>query len=113
MPAEQIEIDEAREEGVQFKFLTNPAEIIAGEDGRVASVKLQIMELGEPDASGRRRPVPVEGKFETLEVDAVISAIGQYVNVEGMDGVELNARKIIAADESTFRTNLPDVLYED
>ena len=109
MPADEIEIEEAKEEGVQFKFLTNPAEIIAGEDGRVKEVRLQIMELGEPDESGRRRPVPVEGKFETLEVDAVIAAIGQVVNPEGMDGVELNARGIIAADEGSYRTNLPDV----
>ena len=109
MPAEEIEIEEAKEEGVQFKFLTNPALISAGEDGRVHEMKLQVMELGEPDESGRRRPVPVEGKFETLQVDSVIAAIGQYVNVEGMDGVELNSRGIIAADESTYRTNLPDV----
>lgn len=76
MPAEDIEIEEAMEEGVTFKFLTNPAEIL-GENGRVKAVKLQVMELGEPDASGRRSPVPVEGKFEMLEVDTVIAAIGQ------------------------------------
>ncbi len=83
MPAEQIEIDEAREEGVIYKFLTNPAEII-GENGRVKEIKLQVMELGEPDDSGRRRPVPVEGKFETLPVTCVIGAIGQKVNVDGL-----------------------------
>ena len=71
MPAEDIEIEEAMEEGVTFKFLTNPAEIL-GENGRVKAVKLQVMELGEPDASGRRSPVPVEGKFETLEVDCLL-----------------------------------------
>ncbi|MBQ9891176.1 MAG: FAD-dependent oxidoreductase [Firmicutes bacterium] len=109
MPAEKVEIEEAREEGVQFKFLTNPAEIIAGEDGRVKQMKLQVMELGEPDDSGRRKPVPVEGKFEILELDSVISAIGQRVDPKGMDGVELNKRGIIAADESSFRTNLPNV----
>ena len=103
-----MEIKEAIEEGVTFKFLTNPAEIISGADGRVSQVKLQIMELGEPDESGRRRPVPVEGSFEILEVDTVIAAIGQKVNPEGFD-VELNRRGIIAADESTFRTNLEDV----
>jgi formate dehydrogenase major subunit len=107
MPAEEIEIAEAKEEGVEFKFLTNPDEIIA-ENGRVNKVKLQVMELGEPDASGRRRPVPVEGKFEMLEVDSVISAIGQKVNPEGFD-VELNQRGIIAADEATFRTSLEGV----
>ena len=66
------------------------------------------MELGEPDASGRRRPVPVEGKFEYLDVDSVIAAIGQKVDPAGFD-VELNRRGIIAADETTFRTNLEGV----
>jgi len=67
------------------------------------------MELGEPDASGRRSPVPVEGEFETLEVDSVIAAIGQKVLPAGFEGLELNRRGIIAADETTFRTNLPGV----
>ena len=104
MPAEQVEIDEAREEGVEFKFLRNPAEIIS-ENGHVAKVKLQVMELGEPDASGRRAPVPVEGEFETIEVSSVIAAIGQKVNPAGFEGVELNKKGIIAADEATFRTS--------
>ncbi len=108
MPAEKIEIAEAKEEGVTFKFLTNPAEII-GENGKVKQVKLQVMELGEPDASGRRSPVPVEGKFEILDVDTVISAIGQKVNVAGFEGLELNKKGIIVADEYTFRTNNPKV----
>ena len=108
MPAEKIEIAEAKEEGVTFKFLTNPAEII-GENGKVTKVKLQVMELGEPDASGRRSPVPVEGKFEILDVDTVISAIGQKVNVEGFEALELNKRGIISADEYTFRTSNPKV----
>ena len=107
MPANPEEIEEAMEEGVQFKFLTNPAEII-GENGHVKQIKLQVMELGEPDASGRRSPVPVEGKFEILDVDAVIAAIGQKVNPTGID-VELNRRGIIAADETTFRTNIEGV----
>ena len=107
MPADDEEIDEAIEEGVEFKFLTNPAEIIS-ENGHVKEIKLQVMELGEPDASGRRSPVPVEGKFETLEVSSVIAAIGQKVNPEGFD-VELNKKGIICADETTFRTNLEDV----
>lgn len=108
MPAEQLEIDEAREEGVIFKFLTNPAEII-GENGKVTEMKLQVMELGEPDASGRRRPVPVPGKFETLPVTCVISAIGQKVNVTGFEGVELNRWGIIAADETSYRTSVDGV----
>ncbi|MBQ8605742.1 MAG: FAD-dependent oxidoreductase [Clostridia bacterium] len=108
MPAEDIEIEEAIEEGVTFKFLTNPAEII-GENGRVKQVKLQVMELGEPDASGRRSPVAVEGKFEILDVDTVITAIGQKVNVKGFEQLELNAKGIISADTHTFATSVPGV----
>ena len=108
MPAEQLEIDEAREEGVIYKFLTNPAEI-QGENGKVTAMKLQVMELGEPDESGRRRPVPVEGKFETLPVTCVISAIGQKANVAGFEGVELNRKGIISADETSYRTSLDGV----
>ncbi len=108
MPAEDIEITEAIEEGVQFKFLTNPEEII-GENGKVKQIKLQVMELGEPDASGRRAPVAVEGKFEILDVDSVITAIGQKVNVKGFEELELNQRGIIAADEHTFATSVDGV----
>ncbi len=108
MPAEKIEIHEAMEEGVTFRFLRNPAEII-GENGKVKAVKLQVMELGEPDASGRRSPVAVEGKFEILEIDSFISAIGQKVLPAGFEALELNRKGIIAADESTFRTNLEGV----
>ena len=108
MPAEDIEIEEAMEEGVEFKFLTNPAEIL-GENGHVTAVKLQVMELGEPDASGRRKPVPVEGVFETLEVDNVIAAIGQKLNPAGFEAVEMTRKGTIAADEATFRTSIPGV----
>ncbi len=108
MPAEKIEIDEAEEEGVKFKFLTNPAEYV-GENGKVKQIKLQIMELGEPDSSGRRSPVPVEGKFEYLDIDTVITAIGQKVNVKGFEELELNSRGIISADEKTFRTSVDGV----
>ena len=100
--------DAAREEGVIYKFLTHPAEIV-GENGRVKEIKLQVMELGEPDESGRRRPVPVEGKFETLPVTCVISAIGQKANVAGFEGIELNRKGIISADETSYRTSMPGV----
>jgi formate dehydrogenase major subunit len=108
MPAEDIEIEEAMEEGVTFKFLTNPAEIL-GENGRVKAVKLQVMELGEPDESGRRSPVPVEGKFEMLEVDTVIAAIGQKLEPTGFDGLEMTRKGNIAADEATYRTSMEGV----
>jgi len=75
MPAEQIEIDEAREEGVQFKFLSQPVKV--EKSGDHFKVTFREMELGEPDASGRRRPVPIEGSDYTVEADTVIAAIGQ------------------------------------
>ncbi len=108
MPAEKIEIAEAKEEGVSFRFLVNPCELI-GENGILNSVKLQVMELGEPDAGGRRSPVPVEGKFEYIEADSFIAAIGQKVCVKGFEALELNRRGIIAADENSFRTSLEGV----
>lgn len=108
MPAEKVEIDEAEEEGVIYKFLNNPVEII-GENGKVKAVKLQVMELGEPDTGGRRRPVPVEGKFEILELDNVIMAIGQKINVNGFETLELNDRGNISADKNTFRTSVNGV----
>ncbi len=108
MPAEDVEIEEAIEEGVEFKFLTNPAEII-GEGGRVKTVKLQVMELGEPDASGRRSPVPVEGKFEYIDVDTVICAIGQTINAAGFDELEKTKKGTITSDETTFRTSVDGI----
>jgi len=107
-PAEDIEIEEAIEEGVQFLFLTNPDEII-GENGKVKAVKLQIMELGEPDASGRRKPVPVEGEFKTIDVDTVISAIGQKCSPGGFEAIELTGWGTVHADESTCLTNVDGV----
>ncbi len=108
MPADQEEIDDSRDEGVQYKFLRNPAEVIS-ENGHVREVKLQVMELGEPDASGRRRPIPVEGEFETVAVDSVIVAIGQRVDPSPFDSLELNSKLIIAADESSYRASLDGV----
>ena len=107
-PAEDLEIEEALEEGVTFKWLTNPAEIL-GENGKVTQVKLQVMELGEPDASGRRSPVPVPGKFEILDVDTVISAIGQRCALDGFEALELTRKGTIVADEAVCTTNLEGV----
>lgn len=108
MPAEDIEITEAEEEGVQFKFLTNPISF-NGEDGKVKSVTLQLMELGEPDASGRRRPVAIEGKTEKLDVDSVIVAIGQKLVNEDVSELKLTDRGNIEADIDTFKTNIEGV----
>ena len=108
MPAEAVEIEEAEEEGVVFRCLQNPIEVLA-ENGRAAKLHLQNMELGAPDASGRRAPVAIVGDEEWLGVDLVIMAIGQGLNAAGLDGVELTKRRTIAADENSFRTNLDGV----
>ena len=112
MPAEDIEIREAREEGVKFKFLAAPTRVI-GEDGHVTGIELQQMELGEPDASGRRKPVPVEGGLEVLPVDTIIAAIGQQVIPldlgEESDKLAYTPWRTIMADEKTFETSIPGV----
>ncbi len=108
MPADKLEIDEAEEEGVIYKFLTNPLSF-NGENGKVKSITLQIMELGEPDASGRRRPVPVEGKTEEIEVDSVILAIGQKLVQGDVAELKLNDRGNIEADPDFFTTDLEGV----
>ncbi len=108
MPAEEIEISEAREEGVEFNFLLAPTEII-GQNRRVAAMRCQKMEMGEPDASGRRRPIPIVGEEVTLEVDTVIAAIGQKVDAAGLENIALTKRGTIQYDESTFQTSMPGV----
>ena len=108
MPADKLEIDEAEEEGVIYKFLTNPLSF-NGENGKVKSITLQIMELGEPVASGRRRPVPVEGKTEEIEVDSVILAIGQKLVQGDVAELKLNDRGNIEADPDFFTTDLEGV----
>ena len=109
MPADMVEIEEAEEEGVIFLNLTNPLEIISDENGHCRQMVLQVMKLGEPDASGRRAPIPVEGETKTIDVDTVILAIGQKVNAEGMDGVELTRKGGIIYDKDTFMTAIPGV----
>ncbi|MDR1209474.1 MAG: FAD-dependent oxidoreductase [Clostridiales bacterium] len=106
MPAEPSEIEEALEEGVVFENLRAPAEVLG--DSVVTGIRLDTMTLGEPDASGRRRPVP-DGGSATLSVDRVITAIGQWLEPEGLEGVALTRRGTIAADEATFETNISGV----
>ncbi len=109
MPADKMEVAEAKEEGVKFLFLNSPAEII-GEDGKVKALKVEVMELGEPDEKGRRKPVGT-GKFETIEVSAVIGAIGQKVDLGGIapEGMTFNKNGTIIADAVTLQTSQPDV----
>ncbi len=108
MPAEVDEIADAKAEGVNFKFLASPVEVIA-ENGKAVALKVQNMELGEPDASGRRSPVPIENSFDIIPCDTVISAIGQKVVAEDTDSVELTKKSTIAVDEHTFMTSVEGV----
>ena len=108
MPADMVEIEEAEEEGVIFKNLTNPIEVVKDENGHVKEVILQVMELGEPDASGRRKPIPVEGKTETLAIDTMILAIGQAVDASIFD-CDKTRKNAIAYDPETFMTSMPGV----
>jgi RnfABCDGE-type electron transport complex B subunit len=114
MPANDIEVEEAEREGVKFHFLAAPTRLIGDENGRVKQLEFIKMELGEPDASGRRRPVPMEGSETLLDVDNVFSAIGQFADVdfvpkEGEDALELSRWNTIDGDPKTLQTNVVDV----
>ncbi len=109
MPADPEEVKEAMEEGVKFRFLSAPIEI-TGCDGKVSALKVEAMELGEPDEKGRRISVGT-GKFETIELDSVIGAIGQTVDWGGLDvGRLVTTKKGTAeADALTYQTAQPDI----
>jgi glutamate synthase (NADPH/NADH) small chain len=112
LPARLEEIHHAKEEGIHFNFLTSPVAIHADETGRVSSMTCQKMQLGEPDASGRRRPLPIEGSEFELPVDMVIMAIGTRPNpmsYEGTPGLERTKKGCVAADEETCATTVPGV----
>lgn len=111
MPARLEEVKHAKEEGINFLCLHNPIEYKADENGAVSQAVLQVMELGEPDASGRRSPVPVEGKIVTLDIDQVIVAVGVSPNPlvpNSIEGLELGRKNTIAVDE-TMRSSRPEV----
>ena len=111
MPARLEEVKHAKEEGINFLCLHNPIEYKADENGAVSQAVLQVMELGEPDASGRRSPVPVEGKTITLDIDQVIVAVGVSPNPlvpNSIEGLELGRKNTIAVDE-TMRSSRPEV----
>jgi glutamate synthase (NADPH/NADH) small chain len=102
MPARLEEVKHAKEEGIKFLTLHNPIEYHADENGAVKDVVLQEMQLGEPDASGRRRPEPIPGKTKTLEVDQVIVAVGVSPNPlvpKSIEGLELGRKNTIVVNE--------------
>ena len=109
MPARVEEVHHAKEEGVEFLTLHNPIEYIADEQGRVKEIVLQQMELGEPDASGRRRPVPIEGGVVRVAADLVIVSIGVSPNPivpSSVEGLELGRKGTIAVSEK-MQSSIP------
>ncbi len=107
MPARAAEIHHAEEEGIDLQLLTNPTQILGDERGRVRAIECLRMELGEPDASGRRRPVPIEGSEFEISVDVVVMAIGNRSNPiipSSTPGLETNRWGCIVADEAIGRT---------
>jgi glutamate synthase (NADPH/NADH) small chain len=112
LPARYEEIENAKEEGIIFRLLTNPVRIIGDEQGVVQALECIRMELGEPDRSGRRRPVAVPGSEFQFPVDSVIVAIGQGPNpvlLRNTTGLQLNERGYIQADPETLATSIPGV----
>ena len=112
MPAHHTEVDEAEEEGVKLELLCAPVRVLADAANKVTGIEMLRMELGEPDASGRRRPVPVEGSEFVVECDQVITAIGQYPKLDGTSeeqGVKRTKWRTIEVDDWTFQTDDPRV----
>ena len=109
MPADPEEVREAMEEGVKFRFLSAPVEII-GTDGRASAIKIERMELGEPDERGRRKPVGT-GEFEIVEIDSVIGAVGQTVDWGTLDvgALKTTKKNTAEADSLTYQTAQPDI----
>ena len=112
VPARAEEVHHAEEEGIIFDFLTNPVEIYGDENGTVKGMRCIRMELGEPDDSGRRRPIPIEGSEFDLDVDMVIMALGTSPNpIVFADAGELERSKwgTVIADEDTGQTTKPGI----
>ena len=108
LPARVEEVHHAKEEGVIFDLLTNPTEILVDDNGWVSGMKCIRMELGEPDASGRRRPVAIPGSEFVMDVDTVIMSLGTSPNPlisNTTKGLEINKRKCIVAEEATGKTS--------
>lgn len=108
LPARAEEVEHAKQEGIDFQLLTNPVEILTDDTDHVVGIKCIRMELGEPDDSGRRRPVPIEGSEFDIDVDTVIMALGTTPNPlipSTTEGLNMNKKKCIVADETTGLTS--------
>ena len=112
MPARIEEIKHAKEEGIEFLTLHNPIEYIGDERGRVKQMRLQKMTLGEPDASGRRSPVPIPGAIETVDVDEVVVSVGVSPNPlvpNSIKGLQISKWGTIIVNQETMQSDLPDI----
>ncbi len=112
MPARVEEIKHAKEEGIELLTLANPIEYQGDERGHVTAMRLQRMELGEPDESGRRSPVAIPGAIDTLEVDLVIVSVGVSPNPlipESIEGLEISRRGTITVNDDTMQSSLPEI----
>jgi glutamate synthase (NADPH/NADH) small chain len=112
VPARAEEVHHAEEEGIIFDFLTNPVEVMGSEDGYVRGMRCVRMELGEPDASGRRRPIPIEGSEFDMEVDTVVMALGTRPNplvFSESGGLERTRWGTVVADEQVGKTTKDQV----
>jgi len=108
MPADDEEIAEGTQEGIDFRYLCAPVEIMKDSTGRVCRIKLQKMKLGEPDESGRRKPEPIVGQTEIIEVDTVIAAIGQVTDEQGLTA---NSEKVFIAGDAATGVTLTGLKY--
>jgi glutamate synthase (NADPH/NADH) small chain len=111
MPARAEEVKHAKEEGVEFLMLHDPVEYVGDEKGNLVGVKLQRMELGEPDASGRRRPVPVPGAIEEIAIDQAIVSIGVYPNPivpNSIEGLAVGRKGTIEVNED-MQSSIPTI----
>ena len=111
MPARLEELEHAEEEGVKLELLCAPLRFMGDANGKLSAVELQSMELGEPDASGRRSPKPIPGKTYTLQTDLAVVAVGTGANpvlLEATKGLALNKRGYVEAD-ANGETSLPNV----
>ena len=112
MPARAEEVKHAKEEGVEFLTLHNPIEYLGDERGFVRAMRLQQMELGEPDASGRRSPVAVEGAIKEIPVDMVVVSIGVSPNPlvpRSISGLDVSKRGTIVVNEDTMQSSISDI----
>jgi glutamate synthase (NADPH/NADH) small chain len=112
MPARNEEIEHAKEEGIEFLNLNNPIEYYADDNGRVRQMKIQKMELGEPDNSGRRRPIPIEGSEYLIDVDTVIVSVGVSPNPlipQSIKELDVSSWGTINVNKESMQSSIPDI----